>query len=316
MAAPFVETLKTQLQSSRKSILFMESEHAATLRGLHKEIQQLQKKCSGLTFELAMGNGINDSVPDKSREEQLERDVNKLMQEKIKLVQEVEQRDKQYVELEEHARAQERMYLNELKAKNHRITSLVNELDARSNTVAYVTTQLHQARSKLHSIQQQQLSNATLAPTPPVAPRRHEGIHRSSKSMEDGRPGSSRLLRGRHSMPGSRVDSREGSRPNSSSSSSKQFEPSPMPDPAPFLRAGSSDAKMTVYSPKPPSVLPPIHKKLADTTRDPNGNEMPISWQQQGRYTSYTKSAPAREFAVKRVTANVSPDRKVNESGV
>ena len=39
--------LKTQLQSARNSLLFMETEHAKTLKGLHSEIQHLQKKCSG-----------------------------------------------------------------------------------------------------------------------------------------------------------------------------------------------------------------------------------------------------------------------------
>nr|XP_002126442.1 coiled-coil domain-containing protein 92-like [Ciona intestinalis] len=329
MAGSQVEAMQMQLQSSRKAILFMESEHANTLRGLHKEIQQLQKKCSELTFELAMKDDNTDSMsPDRYREEQLERDVNELVDEKIKLVQEVEQRDRQLVELEEHARAQERMYLNELKAKNHRITSLMKELDARSTTVAYVTTQLHQARSKLHSVRQmqQQVAGNVLAPTPPVGQRKYEGVHRSSKSMEDGsRPNSARHLRGRHSIPSSRLDSREGSRPNSSSSSSsrdnhrdmKQFDPSPMPDPGPFLRAGSKEVKMTVYAPRPPSVLPPIHKNMAaNVDQDPNGNEVLISWQQQGRVNAYAQAPSAQEFAVKRVATNVSPERKVNESGV
>lgn len=30
------------------SILFMQQEHAATLKGLHEEIQKLQKRCSGV----------------------------------------------------------------------------------------------------------------------------------------------------------------------------------------------------------------------------------------------------------------------------
>jgi len=47
-----VSQLEMQLQSARKSILFMETQHANTLRGLHQEIQQLQKKCSGKPFSL------------------------------------------------------------------------------------------------------------------------------------------------------------------------------------------------------------------------------------------------------------------------
>jgi hypothetical protein len=30
------------------AILFMQQEHAETLKGLHKEIENLQKKCSGI----------------------------------------------------------------------------------------------------------------------------------------------------------------------------------------------------------------------------------------------------------------------------
>ena len=33
--------------SLQKSILFMQQEHANTLKGFHEEIQKLQKKCSG-----------------------------------------------------------------------------------------------------------------------------------------------------------------------------------------------------------------------------------------------------------------------------
>ena len=48
MTSPTIETLQMQLQSSRKSLLFMETQHATTLKGLHTEIHNLQKKCSGV----------------------------------------------------------------------------------------------------------------------------------------------------------------------------------------------------------------------------------------------------------------------------
>ncbi len=38
-------------QSHESSILFMQQEHAATLKGLHEEIQKLQKRCSGKSKE-------------------------------------------------------------------------------------------------------------------------------------------------------------------------------------------------------------------------------------------------------------------------
>lgn len=47
-----LETLKSQLQSARKNILFMETEHAKTLHGLHNEIKSLQSKCNGKFFDV------------------------------------------------------------------------------------------------------------------------------------------------------------------------------------------------------------------------------------------------------------------------
>jgi coiled-coil domain-containing protein 92 len=32
------------------AILFMQTEHAQTLKGLHEEIKNLQKKCSGIVY--------------------------------------------------------------------------------------------------------------------------------------------------------------------------------------------------------------------------------------------------------------------------
>ena len=51
--------------SLQKSILFMQQEHANTLKGLHEEIQKLQKKCSGkliaklqiFSYECTVPNG-------------------------------------------------------------------------------------------------------------------------------------------------------------------------------------------------------------------------------------------------------------------
>ena len=47
MSATSVDALKSQLQSARKALLFMETEHAKTLHGLHDEIKSLQKRCNG-----------------------------------------------------------------------------------------------------------------------------------------------------------------------------------------------------------------------------------------------------------------------------
>ena len=36
-----------RLRNREVSILFMQQEHATTLKGLHEEIEKLQKRCSG-----------------------------------------------------------------------------------------------------------------------------------------------------------------------------------------------------------------------------------------------------------------------------
>ena len=41
-------------RSLESSILWMQQEHANTLKGLHEEISRLQKKCSGLVMILLM----------------------------------------------------------------------------------------------------------------------------------------------------------------------------------------------------------------------------------------------------------------------
>ena len=47
--------------------------------------------------------------------EELERDVSELTSEKVRMLQLVEEKDRQFVELENHVLLQEKKYLNELK---------------------------------------------------------------------------------------------------------------------------------------------------------------------------------------------------------
>lgn len=39
--------LENQLQSAQKNLLFLQREHANTLKGLHAEIRRLQQHCTG-----------------------------------------------------------------------------------------------------------------------------------------------------------------------------------------------------------------------------------------------------------------------------
>lgn len=40
-------TLENQLQSAQKNLLFLQQDHANTLKGLHAEVRRLQQQCTG-----------------------------------------------------------------------------------------------------------------------------------------------------------------------------------------------------------------------------------------------------------------------------
>lgn len=40
-------TLENQLHSAQKNLLFLQQDHANTLKGLHAEIRRLQQQCTG-----------------------------------------------------------------------------------------------------------------------------------------------------------------------------------------------------------------------------------------------------------------------------
>lgn len=46
--------LENQLHSAQKNVLFLQREHASTLKGLHAEIRRLQQHCTDLTYELTL----------------------------------------------------------------------------------------------------------------------------------------------------------------------------------------------------------------------------------------------------------------------
>lgn len=47
-------TLKNQLQSAQKNLLFLQREHANTLKGLHEELRRLQQRCTGTCSSSAL----------------------------------------------------------------------------------------------------------------------------------------------------------------------------------------------------------------------------------------------------------------------
>ncbi|CAK8697972.1 uncharacterized protein LOC143448342 [Clavelina lepadiformis] len=286
-----VDILKTQLESARKSILFMETQHANTLKGLHAEIQQLQKKCSELLFDVAMKDEATQADEENLQKMKiLENEVDELTKEKISLVQQVELRDKHLVKMEEHITAQEKSFTKEIQAHMHTISSLTIELDSRANAVGILSVKLNQARSKLHKlIAQESNAGVICSPTPPSKPKTSENrrLHRSSKSGEM-RPISSsscRTERCRFSLSPHNTALVKQSRPSSASlikaaksmefmdhtgPSQQQLRSSSSPQivKRPFYSDVSQSGGNAAITPKPLCILPPIDSKA----KDPNGN--------------------------------------------
>lgn len=53
--------LENQLHSAQKNLLFLQREHAGTLKGLHAEIRRLQQHCTGAGRGRAAGGGPSGS---------------------------------------------------------------------------------------------------------------------------------------------------------------------------------------------------------------------------------------------------------------
>uniref|UniRef100_A0ABI7Z6Z4 CCDC92/74 N-terminal domain-containing protein n=2 Tax=Felis catus TaxID=9685 RepID=A0ABI7Z6Z4_FELCA len=149
--------LENQLHSAQKNLLFLQREHAGTLKGLHAEIRRLQQHCTDLTYELTLksadqtGDGSSRSGELKRRCEELEAQLKLKEDENSELLRELEQKDAMILVLESTVRERERKYLEELKLKSHKLNMLSSELEQRAGTIAYLTSQLHAAKRKLMS---------------------------------------------------------------------------------------------------------------------------------------------------------------------
>ncbi|XP_012302565.1 coiled-coil domain-containing protein 92 isoform X2 [Aotus nancymaae] len=149
--------LENQLHSAQKNLLFLQREHASTLKGLHAEIRRLQQHCTDLTYELTLksseqtGDGTSRSSELKKRCEELEVQLKVKEKENAELLKELEQKNAMITVLENTIKEREKKYLEELKAKSHKLTLLSSELEQRAGTIAYLTSQLHAAKKKLMS---------------------------------------------------------------------------------------------------------------------------------------------------------------------
>uniref|UniRef100_A0A2K5H900 CCDC92/74 N-terminal domain-containing protein n=1 Tax=Colobus angolensis palliatus TaxID=336983 RepID=A0A2K5H900_COLAP len=145
--------LENQLHSAQKNLLFLQREHASTLKGLHSEIRRLQQHCTGTLGSRPeqAGDGTSRSSELKKRCEELEAQLKVKENENAELLKELEQKNAMITVLENTIKEREKKYLEELKAKSHKLTLLSSELEQRASTIAYLTSQLHAAKKKLMS---------------------------------------------------------------------------------------------------------------------------------------------------------------------
>uniref|UniRef100_A0A2K6QAG8 Coiled-coil domain containing 92 n=1 Tax=Rhinopithecus roxellana TaxID=61622 RepID=A0A2K6QAG8_RHIRO len=145
--------LENQLHSAQKNLLFLQREHASTLKGLHSEIRRLQQHCTGTSGSRPKqaGDGTSRSSELKKRCEELEAQLKVKENENAELLKELEQKNAMITVLENTIKEREKKYLEELKAKSHKLTLLSSELEQRASTIAYLTSQLHAAKKKLMS---------------------------------------------------------------------------------------------------------------------------------------------------------------------
>ncbi|XP_068594885.1 coiled-coil domain-containing protein 92 [Brachionichthys hirsutus] len=240
-------TLENQLQSAQKNLLFLQQDHASTLRGLHAEIRRLQQQCTDLTYELTVrSSDPSDSSEARCKElqrrcEELEAQLKKKEEENTELLRDLEQKNAMISVLENTIKEREKKYLEELKVKSHKLAVLSGELEQRASTIAYLTAQLHATKKKLLAGSSSETSpnvspGTTIRPTPPETPRR-----RMKKSLSQPlHPELTEVYR--LGADGRRLVLREAL--------------DAMPDPTPFLQAGRESPELQVR--ERPAVIPPI----------------------------------------------------------
>ncbi|XP_056149918.1 coiled-coil domain-containing protein 92 [Lampris incognitus] len=248
-------TLENQLHSAQKNLLFLQQDHASTLKGLHAEIRRLQQHCTDLTYELTVrSSDPSDSSEARCRElqrrcEELEAQLKKKEEENTELLRDLEQKNAMISVLENTIKEREKKYLEELKMKSHKLAVLSGELEQRASTIAYLTSQLHATKKKLLGGSSSEASPnvspvTSYIPTPPPGKDRQPETprRRMKKSLSQPlHPELTEVYRlgsdGRRMVLRETVDA--------------------MPDPTPFLQAGRETPEPHVMRERP-AVIPPI----------------------------------------------------------
>ncbi|XP_067864437.1 coiled-coil domain-containing 92B [Heptranchias perlo] len=150
-------SLERQLQSVQRNIVFLKGEHMDLLHGLHMEILQLQKRCTELTYELALKSSKNGQSDDCEQQEDcapIESQIREKELQNATLRKELHHKEALITALEDSMRRRERLFLEELKRRSHRMTVLNSELQKQSETAAHLSFQLHSVKQKLSNSRQ------------------------------------------------------------------------------------------------------------------------------------------------------------------
>ncbi|OWF48701.1 coiled-coil domain-containing protein 92-like [Mizuhopecten yessoensis] len=180
-------------RNMESAILFMQQEHATTLKALHEEIRNLQKKCSDLTFQINMqGLGIDDNGATSAKVEELQKEMGEKAQVHSKLEKELERKEKVVREIELLAKKQKMKYIDAARKKTQEIDQYKAELESKSNQIAYLTSELHKLkRLQLESaaVTKTVITDGHIVPVPPsrdqYSGRARRGIIRHSKPSVD-----------------------------------------------------------------------------------------------------------------------------------
>ncbi|KAG7484069.1 hypothetical protein MATL_G00045200 [Megalops atlanticus] len=220
--------LARQVECVERNMAFLRQEHLSLLRGLHREILSLQRRCAELTCELNLKPPGRTQAEVEEEEQQLEarcREVEERLREQQctlgELRRELSHKGALAGALRASLKDKERRFLEELKRRSHKITALNGELQRQTDAAARLSFQLYAAQQSLQEQEGRARRGcerlATPPPPPPPAAAAAKPKHRRSH-----RPAALvRAERARECVPRERVSGPE--------------EPAPMPDPALFL---------------------------------------------------------------------------------
>ncbi|XP_055023287.2 coiled-coil domain-containing protein 92 [Misgurnus anguillicaudatus] len=306
-------TLENQLHSAQKNLLFLQQDHANTLKGLHAEIRRLQQHCTDLTYELTMrSSDAGDDGEARCRElhqrcEELEVQLKAKEQENTELLRDLEQKNAMISVLENTIREREKKYLDELKLKSHKLAVLSGELEQRASTIAYLTSQLHATKKRLLAGGASGVSPSvspvgTFKPSPPPAPApsgNEKDIRQPDTPRRRMRKSLSQPLHSEYTEL-YRMGATDGRRVVLRDSLDS------MPDPTPFLQAREPAAPVESQAVvrERPSVIPPIVSSTPPAPSSPAHIPVPPS----------PRNSPAREGSLPRANAHIGVAHRIHRS--